>query len=240
MEPTTSINTPAGLALAVPELSSREIELAKLTEVVSEMARSSCVDLDIPAEAVANMALLRHLEVEEIDAMMLARQDHDARFSVMELLLRSGFTTEQIHAGFFIVDAYYDGPYDKEYESFKEVTTSAKEEVPESLEALVAQSISKPAQNRDHQGYARLQKSRRDKYVAMICAFLASLDVFDDLRDLDDVQALLNLLVIRAKDCYFVEERMPILVSLTKILAVVQEEGLATYDDVLRRLEGGV
>lgn len=226
-----SNDTSNDTSLAVPAPSRRALALVEMTETVQELIDTHGVELDIPVEQVASMAVERKLSVEEVDALLLARQDYAARFPVMDLLLRSGFTTDQIHAAYAFVDQH-DLEQDRKIEA---APISGVVEEPESLADLVRRSTTEPARAREHEGATEMDVNRRHKYVAMIATWFATFDVFDDLaEDLDGAISLLTDLAAKAREARFVKAEMNDLDVLTRLLVRVQGQGIETYDGVLR------
>jgi hypothetical protein len=227
MEPTTTEGTTA-LAVATP--SKREIVLAETIATVEEIARTSGVELDIPAERVASMAIERKLSDEQIDALMLARADHDARFSVIDLFLQSGFTTEQIYAAYYVVDQ------SDAFAEDREIKVEVEGVVPRQKNFdSVKDSTTAPARIRENEGLQHLQLNLRNRYVAMVASWFATFDVFDDLSDIDDVLNLLGIIVTKAEETFGWKE-ISDLAILAKLFAMLEENGIESYDDVLRFL----
>jgi hypothetical protein len=229
MEPTTEDDT-AALVVATP--SKREIVLAETTATVEEIARYSGVELDIPAEKVASMAIERKLSEKQIDALMLARADHDARFSVIDLLLRSGFTTDQIYAAYYVVDQS-DLAFEKDLEVDTKIVGVV--ERPKSFGSVAEDSTTAPARIRESEGFQHLQLNRRNRFVAMVASWFATFDVFDDLSDIDEVMNLLGVVITKAQETFGWREDAD-LVILARLFAMLEENGIETYDDVLRFL----
>lgn len=222
-----------GTALTKATPSKREIVLAEMTATVEDIARDSGVELDIPAEKVASMAIERKLSEEQIDALMLARSDHDARFSVMDLLLRSGFTTEQIYAAYYVVD-HSEVDFGREREVSREIEGVV--ERPKSFNSVAEDSTTVPARIRESEGFEHLHINLRNKYVAMVATWLATFDVFDDLSDIDEVMVLLGNVVTSARQGFKGWDRYSDLGILARLFALLQKNGVDTYDGVLRFL----
>ena len=227
MEPTTEDTTTA-LAVATP--SKRDIVLAKTIATVEEIARTSGVELDIPAERVASMAIERKLSDEQIDALMLARSDYDARFSVIDLFLRSGFTTDQIYAAYYVVDnSDMTFQADREVSKVIEGVVERKESFFDIAEGATTTS----ARIRENEGFEHLQLNRRNKFVAMVASWFATFDVFDDLSDIDEVMNLLGVIVTTAEETFGWRKNFDLEI-LAKLFLMLVENGIETYDELLR------
>jgi len=227
------------MSVATRQPSKQEIALAEMTTTVEEIAEYSDVELDIPSEQVAKMAIKYNLLDEQVDALMLTRADHDARFSIILLLLKSGFTTDQIYAAYYVVDqlldenlgcvrVIYSHISDKDHTG---ILKEAKVTMPNMYDALRGEFDPKTLE----EGLEHFQVCQRCKYVAMIASWFATFEVFEDLSDIDMVMDLLAMVVTKSKH-KLGWGSYPDLAALARLYVLLEENCITSYDDILQFL----
>ena len=245
------------MSVATREPSKQEITLVGMTTTVEEIAEYSAVELDIPSEQVALMAIKYNLLVEQVDALMLTRADYDARFSVISLLLKSGFNTDQIYAAYYVVDRLLehseyvgDVSCDKDYRLVAKIDDGGIDLAPRSTEgSLWSRQNGRYVSGQDgnieyvesidpnilKEGLQHFQVCQRCKYVAMIASWFATFEVFEDLSDIDMVMDLLALVVTKSK--HKLGWRLyPDLAVLARLYVLLEENCITSYDDILQFL----
>jgi hypothetical protein len=235
------------MRVATRQPSKQEIALVEMTAAVEEIAEYSDVELDIPSEQVALMAIKYKLLVEQVDALMLTRADHDARFSVMFLLLRSGFTTDQIYAAYYVVDQleeYFDREdidarkqyravltkTEKDNDVFPDWMDDSDDKAPDSkinIDSVDPEIFKK--------GLEIFQGSLHDQNAAMVASWFATFEVFEDLSDIDMVMDLLAMVVSKSKHKFGWSSHSEPAV-LTKLYVLLEENCITSYDDILQFL----
>ena len=227
------------MRVATRQPSKQEIALVEMTTAVEEIAEYSGVELDIPSEQVAKMAIKYNLLDEQVDALMLTRADHDARFSVILLLLKSGFTTDQIYAAYYVVDQLEEKRQAKSYgflhyvDDDDEDDDDAELDITEQLKKGMGKKVIAP--DALTEGFAHFQVCERCKYVAMIASWFATFEVFEDLSDIDMVMDLLAMVVTQSKR-KFGWGSQPDMAVLAKLYVLLEENCITSYDDILQFL----
>lgn len=222
--------------------------IEKIAEV-ADAAHRSGVALDIPAEQVASMALELKLSDTQLDVLMLARQDDDAEFAVMETLLRAGFSPDQIHAAHYLVNDFLshssstDASRDDREIVVSRVAALPSAELREealSLEDLLdradeQESSAKPSR----EGANRMIESRRNKYVAMFCIMFEEIkDLGHEIYDLESLRSMLVTLIERAQKRRLVSSDYSELQAIARIYAYAKSNHLESYDEIMRSIEG--
>lgn len=221
--------------------------LVEKIAVVQEAAHASGVELDVPAEQVAAVALELRISDEQLDALMLARQDDQAEFAVMETLLRSGFTPDQIHAAHYLVSDFTSHTSSgKAQRDLREIVvprsmTISPEILEEatSLEAMLQEATeAEEIASSTSEGTIRMIESRRNKYVAMFCVMLSDIeDLGREIYDLESLRAMFVTLIERALKYRLVNDKYTELQAIAHIYAYATKNGLHNYDDIMRSIE---
>ena len=232
------------MSVAIRQPSKQEIALAEMTTTVEEIAEYSGVELDIPSEQVAKMAIKYNLLDEQVDALMLTRADHDARFSVILLLLKSGFNTDQIYAAYYVVDQLLDENIGCVEVIYSHISDKAKDYTGKFVEAKVTKPNFYDALRGEfdsktlEEGLEHFQVCQRCKYVAMIASWFATFEVFEDLSDIDMVMDLLAMVVTKSK--HKLGWRLyPDLAALARLYVLLEENCITSYDNILLFLAKG-
>ena len=229
------------MRVATRQPSKQEIALVEMTTAVEEIAEYSGVELDIPSEQVAKMAIKYNLLVEQVDALMLTRADHDARFSVILLLLKSGFTTDQIYAAYYVVDQLEEKRQANSYGFLHYVDDNDDDDEAElDIIGQLKKGIGKKVFAPDvlTEGFAHFQVCERCKYVAMIASWFATFEVFEDLSDIDMVMDLLAMVVTQSKRKFGWGSQSDMAV-LAKLYVLLEENCITSYDNILLFLAKG-
>ena len=227
------------MRVATRQPSKQEIALVEMTTAVEEIAEYSGVELDIPSEQVAKMAI--NLLDEQVDALMLTRADHDARFSIILLLLKSGFNTDQIYAAYYVVDQLEEKRQANSYGFLHYVDDNDDDDEAElDIIGQLKKGIGKKVIAPDvlTEGFAHFQVCERCKYVAMIASWFATFEVFEDLSDIDMVMDLLAMVVTQSKRKFGWGSQSDMAV-LAKLYVLLEENCITSYDNILLFLAKG-
>jgi hypothetical protein len=184
----------------VPSGRNKEIQVARKAEVVEDIAHCYGVALDVPVKRVAEIAVRHKLTDLQVDDLMLARQQYEARFSVVDHLLASGYSSDNIFTAFQIVDGFYNSPEPWNHEVEEAKPRDAIIEEPKSLFELAQAQETPNDSPKDSTGASldELITSLSDKFVVMILEWIESLDVFRDVTDADEISSMLEVIAITA------------------------------------------
>lgn len=231
--------------------SRKELVLAVATKRIEDAAHSLGVELDIPIARVAAIAAREHLSEVQIQDLMLARQQYETPFSVVDHLLACGYSSDQIFAAYHIASGLPN--YGISRDSATHIATDKPEaddvaiiEEPKSLldvvETLTAENKRQPGESTMVPQGTSLDEILPyiyDKFIAMLCEWLFTLDVFDDISDLDEVASIFEMLVEEAVSQNFIKGNDSSLVVLAMLLVeskknVDKEFDTTTYDGLMR------
>jgi len=235
--------------------SKKELLLATATKRIEDSAHSLGVELDIPVARVAAMVIRYRLNEVQIEDFMLARQQYETPFSVVEHLLAVGYSSDQIFAAYHIASGL--GTNEATGRDSDAHTASDKPgaddvaiiEEPKSLfdvgEALTPEDKGHPGESTVVPQGASLDEILPhiyDKFIAMLCEWLVTLDVFNDISDLDEVASIFEMLVEEAVSQNFIKGSRSSLVVLTMLLVECKNNAdkafdTNTYDGLMRLIK---
>jgi len=232
----------ASAAIQHVSQTSGALQLAEMTDIVSQMAHDNAVALDVPAESVASMALELRLSEDQLDVLMLTASDDNAEFTVIEALLRSGYSTDVVYAAFYVVTELWGGVIP---ETHTQKTTQAEENVDlreefgSLADLLASKSVQPKVVSNTTLGNRRILESRRNRFVAMMCQLFTDVRGFNqDVLEPDVLIAMFERLVEVGKESGFVPESLSTLQALPNIFLVAQERGLEDYDTIYHFVGG--
>jgi len=233
--------------------SRKELVLATATKRIEDAAHSLGVELDIPVARVAAIAVREHLSEVQIQDLMLARQQYETPFSVVDHLLACGYSSDQIFAAYHIASGLPNYERSRYLGTDIDIDKPADDldiiEEPESV-LDVAKKLTPTDKGQPGESTVVLQGTSLDeilpyiydKFIAMLCEWLVTLDVFNDISDLDEVASIFEMLVEEAVSQNFIKGNNNSLVVLTMLLVEAKKNtdrafDTTTYDGLMRLIK---
>lgn len=234
--------------------SRKELVLATATKRIEDAAHSLGVELDIPVARVAAIAVREHLNEVQIQDLMLARQQYETPFKVVDHLLACGYSSDQIFAAYHIASGLPN------YEMFEDSATHIATDKPEADDVAIieepkslfdaAETLTPADKGQPGESTVVPQGTSLDeilpyiydKFIAMLCEWLVTLDVFNDISDLDEVASIFEMLVEEAVSQNFIMGNGSSLVVLTMLLVESKKNtdkafDTTTYDGLMRLIK---